>query len=118
MPGWIVAVLRALGIRRAADAVPVATELGATVRDVVDPPQPPPTKPRTGNPSRVAAASAPAAGAVCEAPEGAGAAGTQGAPGPLRPLRKAIDRDLITPREGTRIVAPPRPKAPRKEPDE
>lgn len=162
MPSWLIVVLRALGIRSAADVVPVATELAAQVHDVVDPPEPgqpltyadvrhiqsqiesatshkvpPPTKPRTGNPSaRVVAASRPAAGRpFASPPEGGGAAGTQGEVGCLQPpdgwrcTRERghagpcaaepitpADRSIITPRDGGRL-APPRPTAPRKEPE-
>jgi hypothetical protein len=129
LPSWVIALLRVVGIRRAADVVPVATKIATTVRDVVDPPEPGQPLPytavrdiqrqiesatshRTGNPpARVVAASAPAAGAVREAPGGAGAAGTRGAVAPPRRaprpgVAKATDRTAITPRA-----------VPRKEPE-
>jgi hypothetical protein len=116
LPSWLVGVLRLLGIRRAADVVPVARELAEQLTPAEGQPLPythvrhiqdqiaSATEPRTGNPSRVVAASAPAAGAVCEAPRprGAGAAGTQGGQGPS--VAKAVDRTAITTRP-----RPPRP---------
>lgn len=38
--GWVLGLLRVLGIRRAADAVPVVVELGNAVADAVAPEEP------------------------------------------------------------------------------
>jgi hypothetical protein len=36
VPAWVIVLLRAIGIRRAADVVPVATRLGEAIADVID----------------------------------------------------------------------------------
>ena len=41
MAPWLVAALRLVGIRRAADVVPVVVELGEAVADAIDPGEPP-----------------------------------------------------------------------------
>jgi hypothetical protein len=40
MPAWLIAVLRVLGIRRAADVVPVATRVGEAIADAIAPDDP------------------------------------------------------------------------------
>jgi hypothetical protein len=40
MPAWLIAVLRVIGIRRAADVVPVATRAVEAIADAIDVPEP------------------------------------------------------------------------------
>jgi hypothetical protein len=39
-PAWLLGLLRVLGIRRAADVVPMAKRLGEAIADVIDAPEP------------------------------------------------------------------------------
>lgn len=98
MPAWLRAILRAFGIRSAADVVPVVApvvrELAKGAADAVAPKEP----------------SQPLSHADVRHIQDQIASSTQQRPGLAKAVPRPVDRGAVTPPEGTPIRPPPRPK--------